>query len=573
MKDKTGKIIYVGKAKILTNRVHSYFRGAHDYKTTKMVSLIADFETIITKTEKEALILEINLIKKHRPRYNIMFMDDASYPYLKLSKEDYPTLVVARDRKHAKNADYFGPYTDAGSARATAELLNDIYPLRKCKTMPKKVCLYYHLGQCLGPCEFTLEAGIYEQMRKDVVRVLKGDTQSLKVDLRTKMEAASMAMKYELASKYRDQLNALDHISDKQQVQFATKINFDVFNYAYYQGFIAIVGFFVRDGRLLEKQMNTSPCAEEPNDALTSFIAQYYQNQPLVKEVYVPDDIDPELLSEVLATSVKHAQRGQRRQLVDLAGHNAQNALMDKFELLRRDQDNTELALTQLRDLLHIDSVERIELFDNSHISGSFAVAACVVYEEGKPNKNLYRRYRLHQGNNDVASMQEVMYRRYFRMMKEKQVLPSLIIVDGGSLQMNAAQEIISALQLNIAIAGLVKDNHHQTATLLGLDGEPIDIIKESALFSLLAQMQDEVHRFAISYHRLLRSKAQTKSILDEVDGLGEVRKKKLLRHFGSLKMIRQASLDELSSIVPLDVAETIQTMLNLEKKEIDDDA
>lgn len=572
MKDKQGTIIYVGKAKNLNNRVHSYFRGAHDYKTTKLVSNIHDFETIVTKTEKESLILEINLIKKHRPRYNIMFMDDKSYPYLKLTKEAYPVLVVSRDKKHSSKADYFGPYTDVGAARAMAELLNDLYPIRKCKTIPKKVCLYYHLKQCLGPCEFQVDDSVYPEMRKEIVKVLRGDVSDLLKRLEGDMNRASEALRFELASKYRDQINALNHIADRQQVQFKGKQSFDLFHYAIYQGYIGIIGFFVREGRLLEREMNVSPCVDEPLDVLESYIMQYYQNQPIPSKIFVPEGMDIELMASVLESDVLIPVKGEKKKLLDLAGHNAHKIVSDKFDLMKLDQHNTDQAMGQLRELLKLENLYRIELFDNSHISGSFAVAGCVVFDEGRPNKNLYRRYRLHQGNNDVASMQEVVYRRYFRMLQEGSVLPDLILADGGSLQQNAIKDVLKSLNLEIIVCALVKDDRHQTAQLLDEEGEPINILKESPLFSLLAQMQDEVHRYAISYHRLLRSKAQTKSILDEVEGLGEVRKKKLLRHFGSLKGIRESSVEELSKIIPYDVALRVKEALDLEKKEINND-
>lgn len=572
MKDRHGTIIYVGKAKNLSNRVHSYFRGAHDYKTTKLVSNIVDFETIVTQTEKEALILEINLIKKHRPRYNIMFMDDKSYPYLKLTKEDYPVLVVSRDRKQSKNADYFGPYTDVGAARSMATLLNDIYPIRKCKTLPKKVCLYYHLGQCLGPCEFNVEQSVYSDMRKEIARVLRGDVQELVERLETDMTRASEAMRFELAAKYRDQINALHHVADRQKVQFKDKQNFDMFNFTIHQGYIGIIGFFVREGRLLEREMSVQPCVDDPAEALESFIVQYYESQPIPAKIYVPDTVNSSLLEAVLDCAVITPVRGEKKKLLELAEHNATRSVTDKFDLLKQDQHNTDAAMQQLKSLLDLDHLYRIELFDNSHISGSFAVAGCVVFDEGKPNKNLYRRYRLHQGNNDVASMKEVVYRRYFRMMQEDSIMPDLIIADGGITQQRAIQEVLESLHLSVPVCGLVKDNRHQTAQLLDISGYPINILKESPLFSLLAQMQDEVHRFAISYHRLLRSKAQTKSILDEVDGLGEVRRKKLLRHFGSLKNIKEATVEEIAEVIPLDVAKRVKMILEVEKKEMDDE-
>ncbi|MBV1709897.1 MAG: excinuclease ABC subunit UvrC [Erysipelothrix sp.] len=550
MKDGKGEIIYIGKAKKLKARVNQYFTGAHEGKTQKMVSLIEDFDFFVTNTEKEALVLEINLIKQYRPRFNIMFMDDKSYPYIKITSDAYPRLVVVRDRKKDKKARYFGPFTDASAARDTAKLLNDLYPIRKCNTMPKKVCLYYHIGQCLGPCQFDIGKEQYASMIDEIGRFLKGDNKAQLSRLHKEMDEAIGVLAYEKAAKIRDTIRSIEHISQKQQVQFGERMQQDVFAYALSKNILSITGFFVRDGKLIQKTSIVQPTVETASDAFASYLIQFYADMPKPKELLVPQDVDVELLGEILSVSVVAPQRGDKFKLVSMAQNNAREQLSLKFKMIEKSEMFGDVATKQLSDLLNISNLSRIELFDNSHISGAFLVAGMVVFSDGKPNRSQYRRYRLSGGNNDVGSMKEVLYRRLLRVLKEEGERPDLIIVDGGLPQLGAAKEIIESLHLDIPYIALAKDSKHQTDSILLSSEEEVKLLPGEPLTMFLSTMQDEVHRFAVTYHRLLRQKASTRSILDEIDGIGEKRKKELLKHFGSLKAIKEASEDQLSEVV-----------------------
>lgn len=550
MKDGKGEIIYIGKAKKLKARVNQYFSGAHEGKTQKMVSLISDFDYIVTNTEKEALVLEINLIKQYRPRFNIMFMDDKSYPFIKITSEAYPQLVVVRDKKKDKKARYFGPFTDTAAARQTVALLNDLYPIRKCKTMPKKVCLYYHIGQCLGPCQFDIGKHQYDAMIDEIGRFLKGDNRLIISRLQQEMNDATADLAFEKAAKIRDTIRSIEHISQKQQVQFGERMQQDVFAFAISKNILSITGFFVREGKLIQKTSIVEPTVESAQDAFISYLIQFYSQMPKPKELLVPADCDIDLLSEVLNISVRAPQRGDKLKLIEMAQNNAQEQLSMKFKIVEKSEMFGEVASNQLAQLLNLHSLSRIELFDNSHISGAFLVAAMVVFSDGKPQRSQYRRYRLSGGNNDVASMKEVLYRRLFRMLREDSERPDLIIVDGGLPQLGAAREIMEALHLEIPLIALAKDAHHNTDSILLDEVNDVKLLPGEPLTMFLSAMQDEVHRFAVSYHRLLRQKASTRSILDEIEGIGEKRKKELLRHFGSLKAIKEASEEQLREVI-----------------------
>jgi excinuclease ABC subunit C len=550
MKDSQGEIIYIGKAKKLKARLNQYFTGAHEGKTQKMVSLIDDFDFYVTNTEKEALVLEINLIKQYRPRYNIMFMDDKSYPYIKITSDAYPQLVVVRDKKKDKKAKYFGPFTDTSAARETVKLLNDLYPIRKCKTMPKKVCLYYHIGQCLGPCQFNVPKEQYAAMIDEIGRFLKGDNKAQLSRLYKEMDEAIEVLAFEKAAKIRDTIRSIEHISQKQQVQFGERMQQDVFAYAISKNILSITGFFVRDGKLIQKTSIVQPTIETAGDAFASYLIQFYSDMPKPKELLVPQEVDVDLLSEILNVSVVAPQRGDKYRLVEMAQHNAREQLSLKFKMIEKSEMFGDVATKQLAELLRISNLSRIELFDNSHISGAFLVAGMVVFTDGKPNRSQYRRYRLSGGNNDVGSMKEVLYRRLVRMMKEDGDRPDLIIVDGGWPQLGAAKEIIESLHLDIPYMALAKDSKHNTDSILLSREVEVKLLPGEPLTMFLSTMQDEVHRFAVSYHRLLRQKASTRSILDEIEGIGEKRKKELLKHFGSLKAIKEASEDQLSEVV-----------------------
>ena len=561
MKNKDGDIIYVGKAKKLKQRVRQYFVGAHDFKTTRLVSNIDDFEYIVTSSEKEALLLEINLIKKHTPPYNIMFMDDKSYPYLKLTKENAPVLKVVRNTKDRK-AYYFGPFPDSGAAWETAKLLNRIYPLRKCRRMPKKECLYYHMGQCLAPCIRDIDERVYADMVSGIQKFMRGDVREMLDTLHREMEQASEELLFEKAQEKLSLIHAIEHVTAKQQIDFKDRKDRDVFGYYVDKGYISIQGFFLRGGKLLERTLSIEPLYENEADAFVSFILQYYANNPLPQEILIPKEYDITHLEEILDTKILQPLRGDKLTLVDMVLANAKNAHEQKFELVERKESRRYEGMEQLCNLLQKE-IHRIELFDNSHISGTHNVSGMVVYRDGEPSKKDYRTFRLGEYISDLDSMKEVIYRRYFRLLKEGARFPDLLIVDGGYLQIEAAREIIEALDIPLTICGLVKDDNHRTSNLMDVNGNILPVKRDSSLFFLLTQMQDEVHRFAISYHRKLRGKAMTKSILDEVEGIGEVRKKEIWKHFKSLKRLKEATIEEIRQVVPEKVAQNIYNILH----------
>lgn len=561
MKNENGDIIYVGKAKKLKNRVRQYFVGAHDFKTTRLVSKIDDFEYIVTASEKEALLLEINLIKKHTPPFNIMFMDDKTYPYLKLSKEKAPVLKVVRNTKDRK-AEYFGPFPDSGAAYETMKLLNRLYPLRKCKTLPKKPCLYYHMGQCLGPCFQEIDDTEVQEMIVSIRRFLNGDTKDMIHTLRNEMETASMNLEFEKAKEKHELIQAIEHVSAKQTIDFKDQKDRDVFGYYVDKGYISIQGFFLRGGKLLERTLSVTPLYEQMEDAFISFVMQYYQKNPLPKEILLPNTLDCSTLEEALETKIIQPVRGDKLKLVEMVLANAKNAHQQKFELVERKTNRKEEAMQQLSMLLQKE-IHRIEIFDNSHISGSFNVSGMVVFMDGEPKKQEYRLYKLQGYVSDLDSMKEVVYRRYFRLLKEGARFPDLLIVDGGWQQIQAASEIIEALDLPLTICGLVKDDHHRTSNLMNAQGEILPVKRDSSLFFLLTQMQDEVHRYAISYHRKVRGKAMTKSLLDEVEGIGEARKKEIWKHFKSMKRLKEATIEEIAEVIPLKVAQNLYNLLH----------
>ena len=564
MKNKEGDIIYVGKAKKLKNRVRQYFVGAHDFKTTRLVSNIDDFEYIVCGSEKEALLLEINLIKKHTPPYNIMFMDDKSYPYLKLSKEKAPILRVVRNTKD-KKAEYFGPFPDSSAAWETMKLLNQLYPLRKCKRLPKKECLYYHMGQCLAPCVKDIDESVYTQMALGIRKFLNGDVKEIVSNLYAEMQKASEEMQFEKAKEKLDLIHSIEHVTAKQQIDFKDRKDRDVFGYYVDKGYISIQGFFLRGGKMLERTLSITPLYEDAMDAFVSFILQYYEANPLPSEILIPKEYDIAHLQEILNAKIIQPLRGDKLKLVEMVLVNAKNAHQQKFELVERKDHRKEEAMKQLSALLKKE-IHRIELFDNSHISGAFNVSGMVVFVDGEPSKKDYRTYRLKEYVSDLDSMKEVVYRRYFRLLKERGRFPDLLIVDGGYLQIEAAKEILDALDVDITLCGLVKDDNHHTANLMDRNGNILPVERESSLFFLLTQMQDEVHRFAISFHRKLRGKAMTKSILDEVEGIGEVRKKEIWKQFKSLKRLKEASVEEIAEVIPLKVAEDLYQILHAEQ-------
>lgn len=566
MKDKEGTIIYVGKAKKLKNRVHSYFVGVHNYKTTKLVSEIVDFEYIVTDSEKEALLLEINLIKDYAPKYNIMFMDNTYYPYIQMTNERHPRLKIVRNAKE-KKAKHFGPFPDATAARETYKLLDRLYPLRKCNHIPKKTCLYYSLNQCLAPCIQEVDEDVYTDIKKSIVKLLNGDIKDKVNELTEKMNKASEELNFEQAKEYRDLISHIRYVTAKQHVQFNDQVDRDILGYYVDHGYLSIQLFFMRNGKLLSRDLNLVPISENVQDDLQQFIVSFYQSNTLPKEILLPQDVDDELLKEILDCKILKPQKGNKHSLVQMAIENAKESLEKKFQLMQKNEAATIGAMKQLGELLNIPTPHVIELFDNSNIQGAYAVAGMVCFKDGLPSKKDYRKYKIKtvEGPDDYGSMREVIYRRYYRVLMEGLTPPDMVIVDGGLGQIHVAKEVIESLNLPIQICGLAKDDKHSTAMLLDSEGKTIPIHPKSELFFLLTRMQDEVHRYAISFHKNVRSKSLFASLLDNVEGIGPKRKKQLLNHFKSVKKMKEASLEELKELLPEKVAEELFESLHLE--------
>lgn len=570
MKDDQGEIIYVGKAKVLKNRVRSYFTGSHDGKTQKMVSEIADFEYIITPSPVEALLLECNLIKKHQPRYNVLLKDDKTYPYIRLTKEKHPRLEVTR-RVRKDGSKYFGPYTNVAAAREVKRLLDRLYPLRKCRTIPPRVCLYYHLGQCLAPCEYEVDPKQYQQMTKDIIRLLNGGHDQLIKELEEEMHQAAEELNFERAKELRDLIQHIEAVLARQSVTINDHVDRDVFGFALDKGWLCAQVFFVRSGKLIEREVSFFPLyTDDVADALLSFIGQFYleKENVLPKEILVPELADNQLLAEWLKVKVHTPKRGIKRDLLQMAITNAKRALEEKFELIERNEARTTIAAEQLGEWLHLGPLRRIEAFDISNIQGTDAVAAMVSFVNGKPAKHEYRKYKIRSvtGPDDYESMREVIRRRYTRLLKENLPLPDLIIVDGGKGQIGAARDVLeNELSLELPVAGLAKDEKHRTAELLfGDPPEPVPIPRDQPEFYLLQRIQDEVHRFALTFHRQTRKKTMFQSVLDDIPGVGPKRKRRLLEHFGSIKRMKQASLEEFKAAgIHEKLAQTILDHLN----------
>ncbi|MBL1228530.1 excinuclease ABC subunit UvrC [Enterococcus sp. BWB1-3] len=575
MKDKNGTVIYVGKAKILKNRVRSYFTGSHDTKTERLVSEIEDFEYIVTESNIEALLLEINLIHKNDPKYNIMLKDDKSYPFIKITNESYPRLLITRKVLKDK-ALYFGPYPDVKAANDTKRLLDRLFPLRKCRVLPKEVCLYYHMGQCLAPCVFDIPKEKYTEMVGEIRRFLNGGYPEIEKELEEKMGQAAEAMEFEKAAEYRDLIKSIETVMTRQKMTNADLVDRDVFGYAVDKGWMCVQVFFVRQGKLIERDVSIFPFYNEAEEDFLTFIGQFYQENEhfIPKEVLIPDNIDKESVEALLSTTVVQPQRGEKKKLVRLAGKNAAVALQEKFDLIVRKQERTIGAAERLGNAMNIPTPVRIEAFDNSNIMGTDPVSAMVVFIDGKPDKKEYRKYKIKtvKGPDDYASMREVIYRRYSRVLKEGLPFPDLIVIDGGKGQVDAAREVLAnQLGLDIPIAGLAKNDRHKTSELLfGPELSVVPLERNSQEFFLLQRIQDEVHRFAITFHRQLRSKNSFASKLDDIEGLGPKRKKELLRQFKSLKNITAATLDDLKAAgLPKNVAQNVYNHLHQEEEKL----
>ncbi|HGY9844145.1 TPA: excinuclease ABC subunit UvrC [Streptococcus pneumoniae] len=574
-KDKNGTIIYVGKAKNLRNRVRSYFRGSHDTKTEALVSEIVDFEFIVTESNIEALLLEINLIKENKPKYNIMLKDDKSYPFIKITNERYPRLIITRQVKKDGGL-YFGPYPDVGAANEIKRLLDRIFPFRKCTNPPSKVCFYYHIGQCMAHTICKKDEAYFKSMAQEVSDFLKGQDNKIIDELKGKMAAAAQTMEFERAAEYRDLIQAIGTLRTKQRVMAKDLQNRDVFGYYVDKGWMCVQVFFVRQGKLIERDVNLFPYFNDPDEDFLTYVGQFYQEKShlVPNEVLIPQDIDEEAVKALVDSKILKPQRGEKKQLVNLAIKNARVSLEQKFNLLEKSVEKTQGAIENLGRLLQIPTPVRIESFDNSNIMGTSPVSAMVVFVNGKPSKKDYRKYKIKTvvGPDDYASMREVIRRRYGRVQREALTPPDLIVIDGGQGQVNIAKQVIQEeLGLDIPIAGLQKNDKHQTHELLF--GDPLeveDLSRNSQEFFLLQRIQDEVHRFAITFHRQLRSKNSFSSQLDGIDGLGPKRKQNLMRHFKSLTKIKEASVDEIVEVgVPRAVAEAVQTKLNPQETEI----
>ena len=566
MKNKDGNIIYVGKAKKLKNRLSSYFRGTHFGKTAKLVSEIVDFDYMVVNTEMEALILENNLIKQYDPKYNILLRDDKSYPYIELTNDSVPRLTIVRSINRKKNLNHlYGPYPNVTAARNTVNLLNRMYPLRKCTTYNKKPCLYYHINQCLGYCTNDVPQEKVESMRNDIIKFLKGDHSLITDKIKKEMIEESELMHYEKAKELKELLDYIEIVLTKQQVEMGDMVDRDVFGFYTDKGYLSIQVFFVRGSKLIGKHSKIFPLIDDVENSLTSYITKFYDKDIIKpKEILIPNNLDNELISEYLNIKVLSPIKGNKKKIVDMACNNAKILLNEKFELIKRDEEKTTLANDELKDILKLPKLDRIEIFDNSNLFGNFNVSGMVVYIDGKEAKNEYRKFKITvDKNDDYGTMREVIYRRYFRVLKDNLPRPDLIIVDGGIGQMHVAREVLSSLNLDIMVVGLKKDDKHATSKLLAFDPIiEIDVDKNSNLFHYLERMQDEVHNYTINYHKQLRSKGSLESVLSNISGIGEKRRIMLLKKYKSLNKLKELSLEELENILPQEVANNLYQYL-----------
>lgn len=572
MKDVNAKIIYVGKAKNLKNRVRSYFKSSHEGKTAKLVSEIHDFETIVTSTDKEAFLLEITLIQKHKPYYNIKLKRGTGYPYIKITNERDPQLMIV-SKVLNDGGYYFGPYPNVYAAQETVQLLQKAYPLRRCPGHQKRPCLYYHMGQCLGACFKEVPVEAYERNIRKIKSFLNGNVSQIKRELTAKMNDAAAKLEFERAAEIRDQIRYVEMTVEKQKIISNDNTPRDLFNFFMDKGWLSIQVFFIRQARLIKREKRLFPCVDLPEEELASFILQFYnqKNRILPKEILVPPGIDKKVLNEILGVSVKTPKRGQKRDLLEMAHKNAQLVLEEKFRLLELDDRKTVGAMNEITDALGLPNGHRVEAFDHSHLQGTDIVSAMVCFVDGRPEKNLYRKYKLKNTDHadEAASTREVIYRRYSRLLKEHENLPDLILMDGAKIQIDACIDVLqNQLGLNIPVAGMVKNEHHKTADLMTETGEKIGLNPKSEGFYLLQRIQDEVHRFAIAFHRQVHSKNSLSSRLERIKGVGPKTRTKLLRNFGSLKRLSEASVEELIGLgIPQKTAQTIKISLAKENE------
>jgi len=566
MKDNTGTVIYVGKAKILKNRVKSYFRGEKFGKTKLLVQNIVDFEYIVTGSEKEALLLEINLIKKYDPKYNIIFRDDKQYPYIMLSYDKYPELSIIRPNKRTKrkNVKLFGPYPNGYAAKRIVQILNRMYPLKKCKTFKDDLCLYYHIGECLGYCKLNIDKEIMDNIVLEITSFLNGNYHDIYKKLESEMFKASEKLNFEKAKDIKEVMDYIKITLEKQKIDFNDNVNRDIFNYYVYKDYISIQVLHSRNGNLVERDSYVYELNEDECDVLSNFIISFYEQDDRFKprEILVPDCIDQDLLSDVLNIKVLSPVKGDKKKLLDMAEENAKIKIEDKIKLIKNDYNRTVHACEELSKKIGFE-VHRIESFDNSHLFGNFRVSGMVVFIDGRKSTKDYRKYKIiSEAKDDYHMMQEVIERRYARVINDDLKTPDLILVDGGLIQINATKEILDNLALSIPVYGMQKNDKHRITHLVDPNGDLIEIEKNSDLFHFLETISEEVHRFAISYHKEIRSKGTFSSKLDEIPGIGKQRKKELLKKFGTLKGILDASDQDLEKIIPKSVIPVLKEYL-----------
>ncbi len=573
MKNLNSQIIYVGKAKNLKNRVRSYFKSSHEGKTAKLVSEIADFDYIVTASDKEAFLLEITLIKKYQPYYNIKLKKGTGYPYIKITNEKDPRMQIVSNVRR-DGGYYFGPYPNVYAAEETLHFLEKVYPLRRCNGYQGRPCLYCHMGQCLGACFKEVPKEEYDQQIAKIKSFLRGNVAKVKKSLQAKMQQASEAMEFERAAEIRDQIHYIEVTVEKQRIISNDRTPRDLFNFYLDKGWLSIQIFFIRQSRLMKREKRLFPIASDAADEFSSFILQFYnnKNKVLPNEILVPEGLDNQIISEILGVPVRTPKRGEKRDLMNLARENAQITLEEKFRLLELDESKTVGAMKEITDALGIPEGHRIEAFDHSHIQGADLVSAMVVFTDGKPDKKMYRKFKLNTVDHadEAASTREVIRRRYVRLLKEHQSLPDLILMDGGDVQLNAARDVlVNELSLHIPVAGMVKNDKHKTADLIfGDQDQRVQLDPKSQGFYLVQRIQDEVHRFAITFHRQMHAKNSLSSQLDSINGVGPKTRNKLLREFGSLNKIRDAKIEEIEALgISAKVAKTIKISLSAVKR------
>ena len=568
MKDKYGIIIYVGKSKNLKNRLSSYFKQTHTGKTAALVRDIVDFEYILTSTELEALLLEINLIKKHAPKYNILLRDDKTYPYIEVTNEEVFRLLIVRNPniKKSKDTKLFGPFPNVTAARRVVDLINRIYPLRKCRIYEKKECLYYHINECLGYCTKSIDSNTMKNMKNEIISFLNGNHSIMTTKLKELMLEASNKLQYEKALEYKELLDYINITLEKQKVELDDNLNRDIIGYYTKNNYLAMQILFIRGGKLLDQKQDIFPMIDTLEEEITTYISKFYDRHTIKpNEVIVSDVVDKEILSKAFDIKFITPIKGKKKQILDLSLENAKNYLNEQLTLIEKDEEKTMGAINYLSKILNINFLRRIEIFDNSNLFGKFNVSGMVVFIDGKPVKNEYRKFKITKDvNDDYGTMKEVITRRYSRVIKDNLERPDLIIVDGGIGQLNCTREVLDSLNLNIPTIGLKKDDKHNTNTIVGLNPiQEIEIDKKSNLFLLLTKMQDEVHNYTINYHRQIRSKGSLESVLDNIEGIGEVRKNKLLKKYKTISKMKNADIIELTEILPEGVAINLQEILN----------